>query len=145
MTPKPPTTTRDPVKTNLALRTTTTTEQKRQITDQKVKPSTNKEKTQPSLLRNRKKSETVERSSPRNSKILNLKEFLARKKLEKESKIKVLKEKSSTLTAEVGVSHPATPTTHNNADSSQNLGVGPEDQNSETVKPNQTGPLTMGI
>ena len=95
-----------------------------------MKPNTNKEKTQPSLLRNRKNSVTVERSSPKNSKILNLKEFLARKKIEKESKIKILKENSSTfLTAEVGVSHPATPTTHNNADSSQNLGVGPDDQN----------------
>ena len=79
-----------------------------------LKPA-NTKTTQPSLLKKAKKV-TVENQSPKNSKILNVKEFLARKKLERESKMSKLNQCSSINHVVVSATHPDTATTHNSAD-----------------------------
>ena len=58
----------------------------------------------------------VENQTPKVSKILSVKEFLARKKLERESKLSKLNKKSSINIADVAVAHPDTATSHNPAD-----------------------------
>ena len=76
---------------------------------------TNTKKTQPSLLKKTKKVDGENQSS-KNSKIINLKEFLAHKKLERESKMSKLIQKSSFPNADVVVSYSNTATTPNSAD-----------------------------
>ena len=105
-----------------------------------LKP-TNTKKTQPSLLKKTKKVDGENQSS-KNSKIINLKEFLARKKLERESKMSKLIQKSSFPNADVVVSYPNTATTRNSADTFHNQKyVG---QRAAYQTPNQTTGMWQG-
>ena len=92
---------------------------------------TNRKKTQPSLLKKKNSTVKGKESSPKTSKILILKEFLARKKLEKESKIINKNNKSSISSADVEVPHLDSPTLQKPADSSQKL-----NHSSTKTKPN---------